>query len=150
MYVRNHWWLDLTNQGLHFGRIVAWWWETDKKNLHNFRQKYRTMSNWPLLKCVSGEDGKYVLGEFHEGICEYQIGTKSLVNKVLQYRYHWPYKKEESVNLVKTCTKCQIHTNKHHILMSEYHTFSTRYLSVNRVLIFWDSSPKHLLVRTIW
>lgn len=31
--------------------------------------------------------------------------------------------KEDSVNPVKTCTKCKINANEHHILMSEYHTF---------------------------
>lgn len=33
--------------------------------------------------------------------------------------------RENSINLVKTCIKCQIHANAHHILMSEYHNFGT-------------------------
>lgn len=33
--------------------------------------------------------------------------------------------KEDSVNLLKTCSKCKIHANEHHIPMSEYHTFGT-------------------------
>lgn len=32
---------------------------------------------------------------------------------------------KDSINLVKTCTKCQIHANEHHIQISEYHTFGT-------------------------
>lgn len=29
------------------------------------------------------------------------------------------------MNLVKKCTKCQIHANEHHFPMSEYHSFGT-------------------------
>ncbi|KAI5658790.1 hypothetical protein M9H77_27583 [Catharanthus roseus] len=36
---------------------------------------YRTMGNWPLLKCVIPEDGRYILREIHE-----EIGSKSLRN----------------------------------------------------------------------
>lgn len=32
-------------------------------------QLYKTMGNWPLLKCLTPEEGKYILQEIHEGIC---------------------------------------------------------------------------------
>lgn len=76
---------------------------------------YRTMGNWPLLKCVSPADGQYVLREIHEGICGSPIETKALVNKALRYGYYWPTIKEDSIYLVETYTKCQVHANEHHI-----------------------------------
>lgn len=81
-------------------------------------QLYKTMGSWPLLKCISEEDDRYVLQEIHEGIYGSHIGSKALVSKSIRYRYYWSTMKKDYINLVKTCTKCQIHTNKHHILMS--------------------------------
>lgn len=75
--------------------------------------------------CVNTEERKYLLWEIHESICGSYIGTKVLVNKALWYGYYWATMKEDSANSVKTCTKCQVHANEHHIPMSEYHTLGT-------------------------
>lgn len=78
------------------------------------------MGNLPLLKCVSGKDGCYVLRKIHEGIYRSHIGVKALVTKAMRYSYYWRFMKEDSINLMKTCNKCQIHANEHHISMTEY------------------------------
>lgn len=83
------------------------------------------MRNWLLLKCVSGEDGRYVLREIHEGICESHIGAQVLVAKAMRYGYYWPSMKEDFINLVKACTKFQIHANEHYIPTTRYHIFGT-------------------------
>lgn len=48
-------------------------------------QLYKTICNWPLLKCVNEEDRMYFLREIHEGIRSSHIGTKALVNKAPRY-----------------------------------------------------------------
>lgn len=66
-----------------------------------------------------------MLREKHEEIYGSRIGTKALVTRVIRYGYYWPSTKENSINFVKICNKCQIHANEHHILMTEYHIFGT-------------------------
>lgn len=34
------------------------------------KDPYRTMGDWPLLKCVHQEERNYILGEMNEGICK--------------------------------------------------------------------------------
>lgn len=72
-------------------------------------QLYRTMGNWLLLKYVNPKERNYVLREIHEGICRSHIGSKDSVNKTMCYGYYWATMKEDSLNLVKTCPKYQIH-----------------------------------------
>ncbi|KAI5648853.1 hypothetical protein M9H77_34858 [Catharanthus roseus] len=46
---------------------------------------YRTMDNYPLLKCVNEEDGRYVLCKIHKGICGSHIESRALVTKAMSY-----------------------------------------------------------------
>lgn len=48
---------------------------------------YQTMGDWPLLKCISEEEGLYILKEIHEGICDAHVGASVLVRKVMRYGY---------------------------------------------------------------
>lgn len=100
------------------------------------------MRNWPLLKYVNEEDGRYVLREIHEGICGSHIGSRALVTKTLRYRHYWLTMKEDSMNLVKACIKCQIHANEHHISMSEYYNFGTLIPFVQCGIDFLGPFPK--------
>lgn len=34
---------------------------------------YRSMGDWPLLKCVTPDDGKYILREIYEGIVDHTL-----------------------------------------------------------------------------
>lgn len=42
--------------------------------------------------------------------------------EVMRCGYYWPKMKEDAENLVRTCLKCQIHANKHHLPMTQYFT----------------------------
>ena len=42
----------------------------------------------PFLKCISGEDSRYVLREVHEVICGNHIGARALAGKVLRRGYN--------------------------------------------------------------
>ena len=63
----------------------------------------------PFLKCISGEDTKYVLREIHEGICGNHIGALALAGKVLRQGYNWPTILKDATDLVKKCRICQKH-----------------------------------------
>ena len=61
----------------------------------------------PFLKCISGEDTKYVLREVHEGVCGNHIGTRALAGKVLRQGYYWPTMLKDATDLVKKCRICR-------------------------------------------
>ena len=63
----------------------------------------------PFLKCIAGEDTKYVLREVHEGICGNHIGARTLAGKVLRQGYYWPTILKDATDLVKKCRICQEH-----------------------------------------
>ena len=63
----------------------------------------------PFLKCIAGEDTKYVLREVHEGICGNHIGAWALAGKVLRQGYYWPTILKDATDLVKRCRICQEH-----------------------------------------
>ena len=60
----------------------------------------------PFLKCIAGEDTKYVLREVHEGICGNHIGARALAGKVLRQGYYWPTILKDATDLVKNGRIC--------------------------------------------
>ena len=60
-----------------------------------------------FLKCIAGEDTKYVLREVHEGICGNHIRARALAGKVLRQGYYWPTILKDATDLVKRCRICQ-------------------------------------------
>ncbi|XP_059428650.1 uncharacterized protein LOC132162426 [Corylus avellana] len=65
----------------------------------------------PLLKCVSKEEGNYILREIHEGICGSHSGARMLAHKVVSAGFFWPNMNQDSMHIVKTCDNCQRFTN---------------------------------------
>jgi hypothetical protein len=43
----------------------------------------------PLLKCVSPEEGNYILREIHEGIYGSHLGVRVLVHKAVRVKIQW-------------------------------------------------------------
>ena len=62
-----------------------------------------------FLKCISGEDTKYVLREVHEGIYGNHIEAQALAGKVLRQGYYWPTILKDATDLVKKCRIYQEH-----------------------------------------
>ncbi|XP_059446338.1 uncharacterized protein LOC132177877 [Corylus avellana] len=56
----------------------------------------------PLLKCVSKEEGNYVLREIHEGVCGSHSGPRILAHKAVRAGFFWPSMNQDSINIVKT------------------------------------------------
>ena len=71
----------------------------DKLYKRGFSQSY--------LRCIKEEEAKYVLKEFHGGICGDHMGAKSLKSKIMRAGYSWPTMQQDAVNFVKKCNSCQ-------------------------------------------
>nr|XP_025665276.1 uncharacterized protein LOC112763957 [Arachis hypogaea] len=76
-------------------------------------QLYKRGFSQPLLKCVEPENTGYILHEIHEGCCGHHIGGKTLAQKVIKAGYFWPTVIRDSIQIVKSCDKCQRHANIH-------------------------------------
>ncbi|XP_015950200.1 uncharacterized protein LOC107475065 [Arachis duranensis] len=76
-------------------------------------QLYKRIFSQPLLKCVEPENTEYILREIHEGCCGHHVGGKTLAQKIIRAGYFWPTVIRDSIQIVKSCDKCQKHTNIH-------------------------------------
>lgn len=63
----------------------------------------------PYLKCLSEQEGEYLLREMHEGAAGAQKGFKDLARKVLRDGFFWPTIEKDAKGLVKQCEHCQKH-----------------------------------------
>jgi hypothetical protein len=74
-----------------------------------------TLYKWgfmlPLLKCISKEEGNYVLREIHEGICGNHLGARVLAHKAVRIGFYWPNMSWDLVTTIRNCDKCQCFTN---------------------------------------
>ena len=71
---------------------------------------YKKSYTHPLLKCVSPEEGNYILREIHEGGCGIHQGVRTVVGKVLRSGYYWPSLRNDAETLIKRCPECQYHS----------------------------------------
>ncbi|XP_057520371.1 uncharacterized protein LOC130800739 [Amaranthus tricolor] len=71
---------------------------------------YKKSYTHPLLKCVSPEEGNYILREVHEGGCGIHQGVRTVIGKVLRSGYYWPSLREDAEKLIKRCPECQYHS----------------------------------------
>ncbi|XP_059438049.1 uncharacterized protein LOC132170910 [Corylus avellana] len=54
-----------------------------------------------LLKCVSKEEGNYILCEIHEGICGGHLGARMFAHKGVRAGFYWPNMTRDSVEMVE-------------------------------------------------
>ncbi|XP_050222440.1 uncharacterized protein LOC126672528 [Mercurialis annua] len=80
---------------------------------------YRKSFLRPWSRCLTAEEGEYVLKEVYEGICGSHIAPRSLVKKVVLQGYYWPLMLKQAEDLVKKCNKCQQHQNLRHAPATE-------------------------------
>jgi hypothetical protein len=72
---------------------------------------YKRGFTLPLLKCVSREEGNYILQEIQEGICGNHSGARVLAHKVVRASFYWPNMSKDSMLIVRNCDKCQRFAN---------------------------------------
>jgi hypothetical protein len=68
---------------------------------------YKRGFTLPLLKCISPEEGNYILREIHEGICGSHSGARVLAHKAVRAGFYWPNMSKDSMVIVRNCDKCQ-------------------------------------------
>ncbi|CAL8174401.1 unnamed protein product [Prunus armeniaca] len=68
---------------------------------------YKRSYTTPYLKCLTKEQGDYVLREVHSGVCGDHSGSRSIAHKVFRQGYCWPTLHQDANVLVKKCDKCQ-------------------------------------------
>ena len=70
-------------------------------------QLYKRSLGGPYLKCLTPEQGQYVLAELHEGICGNHPGGRTLAHRAHTQGYYWPTMKSDAADYVKKCDPCQ-------------------------------------------
>jgi hypothetical protein len=72
---------------------------------------YKRGFTLPLLKCISSEEGNYVLRQIHEGVCGSHSGARVLAHKAVRAGFYWPNMSKDSTKIVRNCDKCQRFAN---------------------------------------
>ncbi|XP_050222445.1 uncharacterized protein LOC126672534 [Mercurialis annua] len=75
---------------------------------------YRKSFSHPWSRCLTVEEGEYVLAEIHEDMCGSHISHLALCRKAVLQGYDWPTMAQDAASLVQKCEKCQYHQNVHH------------------------------------
>ncbi|XP_050211797.1 uncharacterized protein LOC126661956 [Mercurialis annua] len=83
------------------------------------RVLYRKSFTHPWSRCLTAEEGEYVLREIHEGICGAHIAPRMLAKKAVLQGYYWPLMVRQAEEIVKKCENCQRHQNIRHAPTTE-------------------------------
>ena len=106
-------WMDPISQYINTGELLN---EKDKARRVQVQyvrfslidgQLFKRSLNGPYLKCLTTEQGQYVLAEIHEGICGNHPGGRTLAHKAHTQGYYWPTMKSDVVDYVRKCYCCQ-------------------------------------------
>ena len=106
-------WMDPIAQYISTGEIP-----NEKDKAHKVRiqsarfplidgQLFKRSLGRPYLKCLTAEQGQYVLDELHEGICGNHPSGRTLVHRAHTQGYYWPTMKSDVANYVRKCDQCQ-------------------------------------------
>ena len=68
---------------------------------------YKRSLGGPYLKCLTPEQGRYVLAELHEGICGNHPRGRTLAHRAHTQGYYWPTMKSDAADYVKKFDPCQ-------------------------------------------
>jgi hypothetical protein len=66
---------------------------------------YKRKFTLPLLKCVSPEEGNYIIREIHEEICGSHSGAR------VRAGFYWPNMSKDSTAIIQNCNKFQRFAN---------------------------------------
>ncbi|CAL2229903.1 unnamed protein product [Prunus armeniaca] len=67
---------------------------------------YRRSYSLPLVRCVTPQQGDYILREIHEGACGDHSGSPSLAFKAIRQGYYWPTLHADATQIVQKCDPC--------------------------------------------
>ena len=106
-------------------------------------QLYKRSLGGPYLKCLTPEQGQYVLAKLHEGICENHPGGRTLAHRAHTQGYYWLTMKSDAVDYVKKCDPCQRVSPILKLQCKIWFPSLARGRSLNGGLILWVRSPPH-------
>ncbi|XP_059462296.1 uncharacterized protein LOC132191322 [Corylus avellana] len=96
----------------------------------------------PLLKCISNEEGAYILREIHEGTCGSHTGGRILTHKAVRMGYFWLSMYVISMEMVRKCKKCQLFASVPIILLEELTPISSLWGGrIEKSVITKDGTP---------
>ncbi|CAL2247008.1 unnamed protein product [Prunus armeniaca] len=72
---------------------------------------YKCDFSLSYLRCLTPEEGTYVLREIHEGICGNHSGARSLAHKIIRQGYFWPSLHTDAQTFTQKYDKCQRFAN---------------------------------------
>ena len=62
---------------------------------------YKRSASGILMKCVTLEEGKGILWEIHEGVCDNHAASRTLVGKAYRSGFFWPIVVSDAEDLVR-------------------------------------------------
>ncbi|KAL5537617.1 hypothetical protein UlMin_044856 [Ulmus minor] len=65
-------------------------------------QLYKRGFSNPLLKCVTADQGLYIMREIHEGVCGNHTGKRSLLHKIVRQGYYWPNMAKDAKQYIRS------------------------------------------------
>jgi hypothetical protein len=68
----------------------------------------RAASLGVLLKCITTDEGKEILGEIHSGCYGNHAASRTLVSKAFRSVFYWPTTLKDVEELVRKCKGCQM------------------------------------------
>ena len=108
-----HSWMDLIIRYIDTGELPSERDKAHKVQVQSARfslidgQLFKRSLGGLYLKCLTPEQGQYVLAELHERICGNHPGGRTLAHKVHTQGYYWSTMKADAVNHTKKCDRCQ-------------------------------------------
>jgi hypothetical protein len=76
----------------------------------------RAASSGVLLKCITSNEGKEILGEIHSRCCGNHVASRTLVYKAFHFGFYWPTTLKDAEELFRKCKGCQIFARQADIL----------------------------------
>ena len=70
------------------------------------RQLYKRSLDEPYLKCLTAQQGQYIL-ELHEKVCGNHPGGRTLTHKAHTQGYYWPTMRVDAAAYVQNCNHWQ-------------------------------------------
>ncbi|XP_021817133.1 uncharacterized protein LOC110759389 [Prunus avium] len=99
---------------------------------------YRRGHSLPLLRCMTPQQGNYVLREIHEGACGDHSGARSLAFKTIRQGYYWPTLHADATKLVQSLPNAIITDNGKQFDSSQFRHLCHRF----KINLFF-ASPAH-------
>jgi len=98
---------------------------------------YKRSYAQPLLHCVTSKMGKKILKELHEGVCSSHISRHVLAVTAIRTGSYWLSLREDAMNLVCSCDKCQKFTPASKSPQLHYCQYSAPYHSPPGECPYW-------------